>query len=116
MAQADVRLIRILGALKAKTRSGNISWAPMGSGFIHSGTAYSATIESDRPNSVGPFRLQVHGLNGSVSGELSEDDDDPPGMESDWRADLAALYALAGRENPQQEQLLDEVARELGLI
>lgn len=115
MAIADVRLIRILQALKVRTREGEVSWSPVATGFLHSGNTYTATIESDRPGGTGPFRLQIHGQSGAITGELAEGDEDPPGMDVDWRADLAALYALAGRENPQQEQLLEEVARELGI-
>jgi hypothetical protein len=115
VAVADIRLIRILEALKTKTRAGDISWSPVGLGYIYGGDTYSATIESDKAGGSGPYRFQIHDDTGSVSDELTESDDDPPGMESDWRDGLATLYSLAGRENPRQEQLLEEVARELGI-
>jgi hypothetical protein len=41
---ADVRLIRILEALKVKTRQGELDWTPVASGYMYSGSAYSATI------------------------------------------------------------------------
>jgi hypothetical protein len=115
MPQANAQLIKIMQALVSKTESGEIGWdpAPLPSGYLHDGGNWSAAILSE--SSSGPYRFEMYDENGNPTSELNEHLDSPPGLNDSWRANLAYLYSLAGRANPRQERLLDQVARELGI-
>ena len=115
MPQAEVRVIRIMRAIKEKTAEGEITWTPTGNGYMSNDLSASVMIESERPDGKGPFRIQLYDDQGQLLHELSESHDSPPEVEGDWRAELAYLFLLAGRANPRQERVLDQLARELGL-
>lgn len=115
MSAADVRLVNVLRELKGRTERGEMEWVPAGTSSVHATSKFTFTIESETSEGLGPFVFQILDAGGRVSQELREEDEAPPGMDGDWRADLSRLYVLSRRGNPRDEVLLEQIERDLGL-